>query len=86
MNKHALSSFVSWLRWSDAWRMCYLRMKTNMPGRTPLSRRLRNRGLAGLTKYFEDNSVTKDHFDAEQSSIDVMPNLHMNICAYKKSK
>jgi IS5 family transposase len=41
-------------RWPDASRMCYLRMKTNMPGRTPLSRWSRNRGLAGLTTYEEE--------------------------------
>ena len=47
MNKHALSSFVSWPL--TLARPLENVMKTNMPAYARLSRRLRNRGLAGLT-------------------------------------
>lgn len=43
-----LLSPVSW-RWSNALRICYLKMKTDMPAGAQLLRWLRNRGLAGLT-------------------------------------
>lgn len=43
-------------------------------------------GIGTDGKYFEDKTVTKDHFGADKSTIDVMPNLYLNLCAYKKAK
>ena len=43
-----------------------------MPGRTPLSRRLRNRGLVGLTKYFKEGDTKRtliDEFNSNNARI-----------------
>ena len=42
-------------------------------------------GIGPDGKYFENPSV-KDHFDADKSKLDVMPNLYYNLQAYKAAK